>query len=360
MTTVTSTVPRRQRTRITVSGILAALAPVVLALVVGGVVIRATGDDPLAVYRLLLREALGGTDRVAATLTSATPLLFTGLATTVAFRAGVFTLGVEGSFVLGGLAAAIVGAAGGGLPGPAAIVVCLLAATAAGCLVGLIPAVLKARWAVDEVVTTLMLNFVAIGLSGWLVRSFLQAKGQANSATALISANADLPRLLPPSQLNLGLIIALLLVTLYALWINRSVRGYEFRMVGTNPRFAAAQGIDVPRVVGLALVAAGAVGGLGGGVHTLGIVHRFVGGFSPGFGFTGIAIALLARFDPAGVVIVAVGFGALASAGSTVQLFTGIPLNIVDVLQGTVMVFAVARFTVPRLRRRLPGLDRRA
>jgi general nucleoside transport system permease protein len=119
-----------------------------------------------------------------------------------------------------------------------------------------------------------------------------------------------------------------------------------------SPRFSVAHGIDVRRVILVAMLAAGAVGGLGGGVHALGVVHRFVAGFSAGFGFTGIAIALLARFSATGVVLCSVLFGALASAGSTVQLFADIPLDIVDVLQGSVMVFAVARFALPRLRGR--------
>jgi ABC-type uncharacterized transport system permease subunit len=327
---------------------LGALAPVVIALFVGGVVLWATGSDPVTIYALLAREAFGGPDRIMDTLAAATPLLFAGLATAVAFRGGVFTLGVEGSFVFGGLAAAVVGAHVAGLPGPVAITVTLLAAVAGGLAVAVVPAVLRARWAVDEVVTTLMFNFVVTGLTGWLVVSFLQVRGEANSATAFIAENARLPRLAPPSELDAGLIIALVLVAAYAPWVRWASRGYELRMVGANPRFAAAHGIDVGRVVLIAMLAAGAIGGLGGGAHALGTVHRFVAGFSPGYGFAGLAIALLGRHSAAGVALCAVLFGALASAGATVQLFASIPLELVYVLQGVVMIFAVSRFALPR------------
>lgn len=335
-------VPPTARTRAQWAGVtVRALAPVAAALVVGAAVLVATGDNPLSVYRLMLREAFGDPNRAAATLTAATPLLFTGLATALAFRAGVFTIGVEGSFVLGGLAAAVVGAQWVGLPGPLLVAAALLAAVVAGVVVAVVPAVLRARWAVDEVVTTLMFNFVAAGVAGWLVNGYLLASGQANSATRSVAAHAELPRLAPPSQLNAGFLIALALVAAYGVWIRHSALGFELRQVGVNPRFAAAQGIFVRRAIVVAMLAAGAIGGLGGGAHALGVVHRFVEGFSPGYGFTGIAVALLGRRGAVGVTVAAVLFGALASSGATIQLFSDIPLDIVNVIQGTVMVFAV-------------------
>lgn len=319
------------------------LLPVVLALLAGAVVLLATGENPLTVYYLLLREAFGGPARIAATLTSATPILFTGLATAVAFRAGVFSLGVEGGFVLGGLAGALLAAHLTDLPGPVVMLAALLAGAAAGLLTNLAPGVLRAWWAVDEVVTTLMLNFVVAGVASWLVTSYFQAEGVANSATKLIPVAARLPRLMPPYQLSLGIVIALALVAGYAVWIRYSSLGYELRQVGANPRFAVAQGIRQRRVVLLAMLISGAIAGLGGSVHALGVVHRFVEGFSPGYGFTGVAVALLGRNSALGITVGALLFGALASAGATVQLFSNVPLDIVDVLSGTVMVFAVVK-----------------
>lgn len=326
--------------------------PVLIALALGAVALAATGTNPLEIYGMLVREAFGSVDRIDATLAAATPLLFTGLAAAFAYRAGVFTVGVEGSFAFGGLSAAVIGSQLGGLPPVAAVTLSLATAVVAGAVVALVPALLRAFWGVDEVVTTLMLNFIVVGVSGWLVQTFFLAKGQANSATAYVADSAELPALNPPNQANLGLVIAVVLVVAYAIWMKRTPLGFEFQAVGNTPRFAVAQGLRVRLVIITALIGAGVIGGLGGGIHALGIVHRYSAGFSASFGFTGIAIALLARFNPIGIVVGAILFGALNSAGATVQLFVNIPIQLIDILQGTVMVLAVAQFAIPRLRKR--------
>jgi simple sugar transport system permease protein len=326
-----------------------AVLPVLAALVVGGVVLAITGWDPISVYRLMAREAFGSTGRIESTLAASTPLLFTGLATAIAFRAGVFNIGVDGSFILGGLAAAWLGAALTGLPGVLLIAVCLAVGLLAGALWAAPPAILRARLGVDEVVTTLMLNFVAIGLASWIVNSLLLAKGTANSASSPIASQAELPSM--GGDVTVGFAIALATIAFYALFMRFSAAGYELRITGLNPAFAQTVGVPVRRVVVTAMLWSGLVGGLGGAAHALGVVHRFVDGFSPGYGFTGIAIALLARNGAVGVVLASILFGALTSAGATVQLFSDIPLDIVDVLQGTIMVLAAVR--VIDLRRRL-------
>ncbi len=324
-----------------------AVAPFALALIIGAVVLAATGHPPLDVYRLMLEEGFGGQRRLAATFTAATPLLLTGLAAAVSFRAGAFNVGVEGCFYLGGLLAAVVG---GRVDAPAAIVI--PAALALAGLIGaawmVLPALLRTRLSVDEVVTTLMLNFVAIGLTGWLVNGPLLARGSANSATPPVLPAAELPRLLPPSALSLGFLLSLALVALYALWGPLTVGGFRSRMVGLNARFSRAVGIEPGAVVLRAMIVSGALGGLAGGIHALGLVHRFVAGFSPGYGFTGVAIALLARNTALGVAAVAILFGALSSAGANIQLFSDVPIEIVQILQGAVMIFAVARFGARR------------
>lgn len=326
--------------------------PVVIALVVGAIALLIGGQQPLEIYGMLVQEAFGDGVRLNATLTAATPLIFTGLAAAVAFRGGVFNVGVEGSFAFAGLAAAVVGTGVGGLPPALAITCCLLAGVLAGMLVAIVPAILRAWLKVDEVVSTLMFNFIVTGVVAWLVQSFFLAVGQANSSTAYVAASAELPLLAPPGQLSVGFIIAILLVVFYAVWTKHSQLGFEFDAVGSAPRFSSAQGLRVKTVLMTAMLASGAIGGLGGAVHALGVVHRYSVGFSASFGFTGIAIALLARFNPIGVIVGAVAFGALAAAGATVQLFVNIPIQLIDILQGTVMMLAVAQFAIPRLRRR--------
>lgn len=323
--------------------VAAALLPVALALAIGAVVLGVSGFAPLDVYRLLVVEAFGGVRRLAATLSAATPLMLTGLATALAFRAGVFNVGVEGCVYVGGLAAATVGFTAAGLPAVALLPLALLAAFAAGAAWMIVPGLLRARLDVDEVVTTLMLNFCAVGLTGYLVNGPLLAPGSANSATPMVAAAARLPRLLPPSSLNAGLLIALALLLAYAFADRRMALGMETRLMGLNPRFARAAGIGVRALILRMMLASGAVGGLAGAVVTLGVMHRFVAGFSPGYGFAGIAVALLGRNTAAGMLAAAVLFGALATAGATIQLFSDVPIEIVEILQGTVMIFAVAR-----------------
>lgn len=171
----------------------------------------------------------------------------------------------------------------------------------------------------------------------------------------LVAEHASLARLLPPSTLHLGVLIALVAVVAYGVLLHRSTLGFELRMVGVNPVFCQAQGISVARTVLLAMLLSGAVGGLGGGAHALGVVHRFVEGFSAEYGFAGIAVALLGRNSAVGVLLAALLFGGLTSAGSTMQLFSDIPLDLVNVLQGVVMIFAVVQLV--RDRSRLRGAD---
>ncbi len=325
--------------------------PVLIALAVGALVLLVTGNDPVQVYGRLVSEAFGTPSRINATLAATTPILFTAIAAAFAYRAGVFTVGVEGSFVLGGLTAAVLGSQMADVPAPLSILIPMGGAILAGGLVAIVPAVLRAFWGVDEVVTTLMFNFIATGLAGWLVQSFFLAKGQANSSTEYVAENAELPALAPPGQASVGLVIALALLVAYWLFMKHTTLGFEFRAIGSAPRFSIAQGLRVRTVLLVALLGAGLIGGIGGGAHALGLVHRYSEGFSASFGFTGIAIALLARFNPIGILIGAILFGALNAAGATVQLFINLPVQIIDVLQGTVMIFAVATIAIPQLRR---------
>ncbi|MCC7319667.1 MAG: ABC transporter permease [Rubellimicrobium sp.] len=328
------------------------LLPVLVAVVVSALVLLAIGENPLSVFGLMLTEGFGGTRRIAATLSAATPLVFTSVATALCFRAGVFNVGADGAFVLGGLAAVTVGF---GLPASLGLLLLPLAIVAAA-VVGLvwmwIPGWLLARRGVDEVVSTLMLNFVAAGIAGTLVNGPLLSAASGNNVTPPIHAAAALPRLMPPSTLHAGFLIALAVLLAYAVWSRRTPAGFEGGLVGLNPRFARAVGISVPRAIILAMVLSGLVAGIGGAAHGLGQLQRFSDGFSAGYGFTGLAIALLARNNPWGLLAGSVLFGALASAGTTIQLFTAIPLDLVDVIAGTIMIVAVidARRLLPRQR----------
>lgn len=322
----------------------ALLAPFAVALLVGGVVLALTGRDALGTYRLLLLQAFGGSIAIANTLVATTPILLAGLATVVAFRAGVFTIGVEGSLYLGAFAAAWVGFTFTGLAGIALAPLAMAAAAVAGALWSAPPAMLRAWLGVDEVVSTLMLNYVAILLTSFLVNEFFLAPGIANSMSPLVAEQARLPALIPRTQLTVAFLIALAATALTAVVFRATAAGYDLRIAGLSPRFAAATGISLAAVIIGAMLASGLLGGLAGGLQVLGVNYRFIDRFSPGYGFTGIAVALLGRNTPLGVLLAALFFGALANGGAMIQLFSDVPIDLINLLQGTVMILAVVQF----------------
>jgi ABC-type uncharacterized transport system permease subunit len=318
-----------------------ALVPFVAALAVASVVLWLSGRSPAETFSLLVEHSVGSGQALANTLAQATPILLTGLATAFAFRSGVFNIGVEGSLYVGAFAAAWVGFTFLDLPGPMVIVIATVLAAAIGAAWAVVPGFLKARWAVDEVVTTLMLNFVAIGLTSYLVNGPFLAPNLGNSVTPAIADQARLASLAPPSQVTVGLPVALALAAAFWFVFSRTTVGYELRTAGANPRFAAASGISLFRVILVAMVVSGLIAGLAGAIQILGVNYRFIDRFSPGYGFTGIAVALLGRNRAVGCILAALFFGALASGGSTIQLFADIPLDLINVVAGTVMILAV-------------------
>lgn len=328
-----------------------ALLPFVAALVAGALVLLVTGRDPVATYGLLLEQSLGSTQAIANTLVQTTPVLFTGLATAFAFRAGVFNVGVEGSLYVGAFAAAWVGFTFLGVPGLILIPAAVLLAAAVGAVWSFVPGFLRARWQVDEVVTTLMLNFVAIQLTSYLVNGPFLAVGTANSMSPLVAPEARLGSLAPPSQLSIGFPLAIAAAAAFWFVFRKTTLGYELNLVGSSSRFAATAGISLVRVIVLAMVMSGVIAGIAGAVQVLGVNGRFIDHFSPGFGFTGLAVALLGRNTAIGCVLAALFFGALSNGSAMMQLFSDIPLDLVNVLSGLVMILAVVDFAGLRPRR---------
>jgi simple sugar transport system permease protein len=331
--------------------------PIVVALVVSSLVLLVIGENPVDIFSLMATEAFGSARRMAATLSAATPLLFTAAATAICFRSGVFNVGVEGAFLVGGLGAIFLGFTLPASLGLALIPICFAFAALLGAIWLYVPGVLLAKYDVDEVVSTLMLNFIATAITGFLVNGPLLSELAGNNVTPLIHEAAKLPRLLPPSTLHAGFLIGLVCVAAYGIWCNRTPAGFEGALVGQNKRFSRAVGISVPRTIVLVMILSGVLGGIGGAAHGLGQMYRFSDGFSPGYGFTGMAVALLGRNTPVGIVLGAILFGALASAGTTIQLFSNIPLDLVNIIQGTVMIFAVVEVGRIVIRRKTARTD---
>jgi simple sugar transport system permease protein len=265
-----------------------------------------------------------------------------GLAIAVAFRAGVWNIGVEGQLLMGALGMAALGTHAGRLPAALDLTADLLVAALLGAAWAGLAGQLKLRRNVSEVISTIMLNFVALALVSYLVQGPLMESGGRYPQTDAVVPGLWLPRLAPPHRVHLGLVIALGLALAVHVLMFRTVAGYEMRAAGANPQAARLAGIRVDRRLLLALLASGALAGIAGGIEVSAVTRRLYERFSPGWGFTAIAVGLLGRLSPAGVVIAAVFFGALDAGSNAMQRVAGVSSVLVSVIQATVVLFLVA------------------
>jgi general nucleoside transport system permease protein len=331
------------------------LLAVLAAFVLGGLIVLAIGDNPFTVYRLMLSSAFGFYDALGNftfdnwgyTLFYATPLIFTGLAVALAFKCGLLNIGAEGQLYAGAFAAAWVGITFAKLPGFVLVLLALLAAMLMGAVWGAIPGLLKAKFGSHEVINTIMMNFIAVGLISYLIQRYYKAPGDPIMQSVPIAEQAQIARLhtlIPPFPERIPLNVAFLLVLLAAflvwLFLWRTKWGFEIRAVGSNPSAAEYGGISVQRQIVLAMALSGALAGMVGINEVLGYRYRYYHDFSPGYGFTGIAVALLGRNHPVGIVLAAILFGALIRGGLFVDIFTDkVSKDLVQVLQAIIILF---------------------
>jgi simple sugar transport system permease protein len=312
----------------------------------GTLVVLTTGARPLDALAALAAGALGDRFALVDTLVKTAPLLLTGLAVAVAFRSGSWNIGAEGQLLVGALAATAVGGAAGSLPSPLPLALALLAAALAGGLWASLAAALRVTRNVSEVITTIMLNFVAVQLVGWAVRGpLMETAGRYPQSDPLPRA-ALLPLL--GGRLHAGVVLAALLVPAVWVLLFRTALGYRWRLVGENPRAARIAGFSPPRAIVGAMLASGALAGLAGAVEVLGVTGRLFDQLSSGAGYTAIAVALLGRLHPGGVAIAAVFFGALAAGSGAMQRVAGVPAVLAAIIQATT-IFALLALESPRL-----------
>jgi simple sugar transport system permease protein len=341
----------------------AVLPPVVallVAAVVGDLLILSFGQAPGAVYRLLLEGTWGNAYGFGQVLYKATTLVFTGLAVGVGLRAGLFNIGAESQLAAGGFCAALVGLVlPAGLPWVVCLPVYLVAAAAGGGVVGAVPGVLKARFGAHEVIVTIMLNFVVLALLGYLTSTRLHVPETLHTPAIGSGALPRLADVLPAfhgSAANATLVIALVAAAALGWLLFRTRYGFELRAVGLQPRAAEYAGASVARITWQSLTLSGAIAGLGGLNFVLGYKHYYEEGFATGAGFLGIAVALVGRSHPFGIVVAALLFATLSQGGLAVNAL--VPKQMVDVLQAVVII-AVAT-SVPEVRRLLRGATRSA
>ncbi len=318
------------------------LIAIVLAFIIGGILTYAFGHDPLSAYAALVSGSFGDLYAIASTLTTTLPLALTGLGVALSFQSGLFNIGAGGQFWLGGIAAAWVGYALE-LPPGLHIVVALAAAAIAGALwAAVIPGLAKAYRGAHEVITTLMMTYIAVYLGHYLVEGGPMQQPGFTPQSPVIHPTAVMSTLVPGSQLSWGIFLAPALAVLVWFILKRTTLGFSLRLAGFNPKAARYAGVSSVWAVLMALGISGAISGFAGGVQILGVYHRLFDGFSPSYGYTAIVVALLARNDPFGVLLAALLFGALDAGANQMQIVAGVPFNLAGVIQGIIIFFICA------------------
>jgi simple sugar transport system permease protein len=279
---------------------------------------------------------------VTESLVASTPYILAGLAVALGFRCGLFNIGVEGQFFMGALASAWVGYTFTNLPWFVHLPLAIVAGAAGGALWGAIPGYLKAKTGAHEVVNTIMMNYIAFRLSDWLLNGPMKATGY-RPITPQIEPTAELPRFFPdPLRFNAGFFLALLTAAVVYWLLFKTTIGFEIRTVGANPQAARYAGMSITRNFVLAMVLSGALAGLAGANQVLGVDHWVGQGFSAGYGFDAIALALLGKSHPFGVVLASLLFGFLRGGAARMQSLAGIPIDIISIVQALVIVFVAA------------------
>ena len=317
------------------------LFAILISFLIGAVIVLATGHNPLAAYAALVRGAVGSPTAIGLTLLGATPLIFTGLAVAVAFRAGLFNIGGEGQLFIGAITAAWLGVSLGFL-GPFSVVLVLLACVFTGFLWGAIPGFLKARFGAHEVITTIMLNYIGINLAYYFALKPLRTEGLV-PGTDTIDIAARIPFIgLGLGRANYGFFIALLAAVVAYLLLWRTRRGFQIRAVGLSPGAASYAGMGIGTNVVLALAIGGAFAAVGGGVEVLGVYGKMTVPFVTNLGYNGIGVALLGRNHPIGVVLGALLFGGLYAGAQEMQFTADVPLQLANVLLAVILLLVTA------------------
>jgi simple sugar transport system permease protein len=321
---------------------LISLIAVAVALAVGMAIIAMLHIDPFLAIKNMFVGALGNKSSISETFIKMTPLLFTGMSYALASRCGLTNIGMEGQLYIGALCTTIAGIYITGLPSFLHIPLCMLSGFIGGGLYGWIVGVLKVKSGASEIITTVMLNTIAINLVSYMVNGpIAEPPGQMSQSYPILSS-AQLPRILPGTRAHLGILIAFVFVALFYIFLWKSKKGYEIRVSGQNERAALYSGVNTNRNILLIMLLAGGLSGLAGANEIMGIQGRLTPQISPGYGFDGIAVALIGANTPVGVIVGAVLFGILRAGGNMMQMTTGVPSIIISVIQAVVILMVVS------------------
>lgn len=330
------------------------LASILASFLIAGAVFALMGFDPVAAFGGLLSGSLGNLNAWGETLNKATPVILTGLSYAIAKRCGVVNLGAEGQVYIGALCAVLAGTELN-LPAPIHIPVTLLAAFVGGALFGTLPAIMKNRFGASELITTIMFNYVALYFVHYMIAGPIKdmESGSNFAQSKQMLETAQFPRLLAGTRLHAGIIVALLALLFYQFFLFQTTRGYEMRVIGLNSTAGRCAGMNVKSNTLLSMFLAGGFAGLGGACELMGVQFRIMENAFNGFGFDGVAVALLGGNASGGIVLSGLLFGALKSGANKMQMKSGVPTATIYMLQGLIIVFVVGKkmFDYHRLRK---------
>lgn len=324
---------------------------IVATIVIASFLVVIAGASPFSVFWLVVKGAAGSQFALLETLTRATPLIFTGLAVAVAFRAKLWNIGAEAQLYIGAVVTVVLGTGAVAMPSPALIPLIMICAMLAGALLLLGPAVLKVRFGVDEVVTTLLLNFIVILFVSMLLEGALKdPMGLGWPQSKRVIADAQLPRLIQGKRLHLGFVIAVASAVVVWVIMKKSTLGYEMRAVGNNAEAARFAGIPVNRVLMKTALLSGGLAALAGFSEVAGLKGNLTLDLSPGFGYTGIVVAMLAMLNPLGVVASAIFVAGIFVGADAMSRSAGVPSYIAQVMVATALLTMVTAIMLTRYR----------
>ena len=327
-------------------GILVPVLSILLAFIIGAIIMVILGANPGEALKALWQGAFGTTRALGTTLNKATPLIFTALCACFAYKCGVFNLGGEGQFIMGSIVACLI-ALLCGAEGPGICVLCIIGGTIAGGIWGFIPGILKITRKQNEMIISIMLNYVATLLMGVIYTNWL--RDESVPQTLPVPDATKLARIFPKQRFTWGLVIAIAVGIIMWFFLFRTNGGFKLRAVGFNSTASRFNGFPVNKLVFVSFIVSGAIAGLGGAVELLGTQYRLINGFGAGYGFDGVAMALIGQLNPIATMIVALFFAALRVGSTTMQAATGVPTSVSDIIQALVIIFSVAGMALVKL-----------
>lgn len=318
---------------------------VIVSLAVSAVIMLVVGYNPAEAFSAMLKGAFSNSNAIANTLAKTVPLIFVGLACAFTNKGGLFNIGGEGQLYMGGFCATVAALAIPGAPRLVIIVVAFIAGMAGGALVGGFNGLLKAKLHINEVIVAIMLNYILTNFTSYWVNGPLKEEGSMIAQSPSIGAENMLTTLIPRTQLTTALIIALAVAVIMHFFFAKTRMGYNIRAVGENGTAAEASGVAMASTIVMTMAISGAIAGLAGVTEIFGKTEKFIDGFSPGYGFTGIAIAVLGQDNPFGVVLAALLFGIMDAGSMQMSFAAGVSASMISVMQGLVILFVAT----PRL-----------